>query len=60
MMPILDEAIRFPWGRSQVDEKVDREYEADQDVIELEQSYGVFVKHEQQHNHLDKRKGGQQ
>ena len=59
-MTIPDEVIRFPGGSPQVDEKVDQEYEVDQDVIELEQYDGVVIKREQQQNHQDKRKGGQQ
>ena len=60
MIPIPDEAIGFPGGGPQVDKKVDQEYEADQDVIELEQYEGFSIQREEQQNHQDKRKGGQQ
>ena len=60
MIPIPDKAIGFLRGTPQVDEKVDQEDEADQDVIELEQHKGISIQREEQQNHQDKRKCGQQ
>ena len=55
-MTIPDEVIGFPGGSPQVDEKVDQEYEVDQDVIELEQYKGFSIQREEQQNHQNKRK----